>query len=309
MKQLFEEITRAQEEPLEGTRAAAGYTHSHHHGHHALFDFAALRSLLLCVRDLTLDMDKSLRRDLGLPWTGPEVAGAGRLRNSDDLHIGKSPRSSRDKDRERDRRDRNRDRDRDLFRDMDGHRDRDRDRDKRDRYKERDPSNRGRRSEPLEGDLDLLTDQDWDYDPVPAYDGPPPSSLGTFGNRNSSANSRPTTASSHFSSTERRSNRNHVGQHWDDAGAMSAASSATSASSAPSSSASLTASRSAENSNKQQMLRQQIIKISSRQQESKEAYDKHAGYVCIYVNPNPNLWRMDFKVIMYSFHADGWTIS
>lgn len=309
MMQLFEEITRAQEEPLEGTRAAAGYTHSHHHGHHALFDFAALRSLLLCVRDLTLDMDKSLRRDLGLPWTGPEVAGAGRLRNSDDLHIGKSPRSSRDKDRERERRDRNRDRDRDLFRDMDGHRDRDRDRDKRDRYKERDPSNRGRRNEPLEGDLDLLTDQDWDYDPVPAYDGPPPSSLGTFGNRNSSANSRPTTVSSLFSSTERRSNRNHVGQHWDDAGAMSAASS--SASSAPSSSASLTASRSAENSNKQQMLRQQIIKISSRQQESKEAYDKHAGYVCIDANPNPNptLWRMDFKLIMYSFHTDGWTIS
>ena len=44
MKQLFEEITRAQEEPLEGTRAAAGYTHSHHHGHHALFDFTAQNS-------------------------------------------------------------------------------------------------------------------------------------------------------------------------------------------------------------------------------------------------------------------------
>ena len=253
MTKLFEDITRAQEEPL---------LSSNHRGQNMFFDFTALRSLLLCVRDLTLDMDKCLRKDLGLPSTGPESAGAGRLRPSDDLHLRKSPRSSRDKDRERERRDR----DRDLYGDMDGHRDRDR----RDRFKDRDRdlSNRARRQEPLEGDLDLLTDQDWDLDPAPA------SSLGGFGVRNSSASARPTSSTSHFSSSERRSSHNHV---WDDAGGQTTARSAGSASVAASSSATLTASRAAESSNKQQMLRQQIIKISSRQQESKEAYDKHAG--------------------------------
>lgn len=221
-------------------------------GQGPFFDFAPVRSLYLNARKITAEMSKNLRK-LG-SYDDPSVGRDGHLRHSKD----------RGTDKGRDVRIRGKDKGNKMKAKVSGAQAKD------DAwyYAPAGPQQEHQQHHRKQYKQNYASESDLDYDyELVAPPPPPPAPL------------------SHYAFPAQTSHQNLPQTHSHRSGlasaaaaaASSAASSTISSTSAAAATAILMTSRSLESKQQQQNIRQQIAQISSRQHESKDAYDKHAG--------------------------------